>query len=452
MSDLEVRRLPRRAHRVGVVKHLTLGAALARRTLSVAVFLASSCGASASRAQHVELRGIFSANVQGTDNVNLSPMNGPEGARRPAPAFIANLSPAVVLSYETPRWLHELQYSLNLATMIGGGQQYNYTNRLEARSRHDVSELTRANFALRLAQGQVAFYSSQEPGKPVEAFVPGTYTFVTGELVQGIRRQLSERAAFDQSLTINAFRPVTWDMPRPAVYGANLQLALRYDDEPDDYGASIGTQLGVTEQLGCNGGVACGDVRLYAPILASRAVLEYSRDFLNGFHASLEGGVQQAMRLSDGGGQSWQPVGRAAIQYHQEEADVQLTLSHGAQLNPNVGGLVMATSADLLGAIPLDRRTRYFMLQLQTGYQRGTPFDASGALLPGFHVAASDVGLVYRPERWLPNLAIGIRYSFRLQITEARPSGLAETGELYAIRNAVLLDVGFEFPERKPTE
>lgn len=427
------------------------------------------------RGQYVQARGTFAANVMGTDNVQFVPGNGLPGAPAPTPAFVFDVSPAGILSYETPRWLHELQYTLNFATVIGNGQQYNYTNRLEARSRYEVSDLTVANFAVRLQQGGLTFFPAPEAGQPVAAFAPGTFTFVTGELAQGVNRRLSERLAVTENLTLNLFQPVASDPPRPPVYGANLQAALAYNDDPDNYNVNFGSQLGMTGEIECDADAQCGGGRVCAvathrcvvpettaaplreqleaqanaPILASRLGVGYRRTFENGFNTDLNVGVQQAMRLTDGGGQNWQPVGRIAVQYQQEEAAIQLTLNHGAQLNLAVGGLVMATNVDLVGTVPIDRQTRNFVVTLQTGYQRGTPFDTFGALLPGFHVAAVDAGLAYRPERWLPNLAMGLRYQFRMQLTEAQAGVSRVPVDLLATRHAVTFNVGFEFPERK---
>jgi hypothetical protein len=447
----------------------------AHRALLLAVLAASIGAARPASAQHVEARGTFVAGFQGTDNVQFVPNNGLPGAPTPTPAFVADLTPAAVLSYETPRWLHELQYTLNLATIIGIGQQYNYTNRLEARSKYDVSDLTVANFAVRATQGQLTFFPSFEAGKPVAAFAPGTFTFVTGEVAQNITHRLGERTGFNEGVTLNVFRPIDADPPRPAVYGVNFQAALQYTDEPDNYNINFGSQLGVTEEIECTDDAQCGGGRVCAvalrrcvipdttaaplkaalqaqvnaPVLANRLGAGWRHDFLNGFNLDLNIGVQQAMRLTDGGGQNWQPVGRAALQYQEEDAAIQLTLNHGAQLNVDIGGLVMATNADLVGTVPLDRRTRNFMLTIQTGYQRGTPFDTFGVLLPGFHVAAADVGLAYRPERWLPNLQAGIRYQFRVQITEAQAGVSVVPVDLVAMRNAVVFNIGFDYPERK---
>lgn len=448
----------------------------AHRSLLPAVLAASLCAAATSRAQHVELRGTFATNVQGTDNVQFVAINGPTGAAKPTAAFIVDLTPAAIFAYQTPRWLHELQYTLNLASVVGIGQQYNYTNRLEARSRYEVSDLTITNFALRLTQGQTTFFPSIEAGKPVAAFVPGIFTFVTAEVAQGATTRLSERLAVNENLTLNVFRPVDADPPRPAVFGVAFQGALQYADDPDNFNVNFGTQLGLTEDVECTDDAQCGagrvcavathhcvvpdtiaapyrrliEAQVNAPVLASRLGAGYRHDFQNGFNADLNLGVQQAMRLTDGGGQNWQPVGRVAVQYQQDDVALQLTLNHGAQLNLDIGGLVMATNADLVAGIPLDPQTRNFALQIQTGYQRGTPFDTFGVLLPGFHVAAADVALAYRPERWLPNLALGIRYQFRVQLTEAQAGVSRVPVDLLAMRHAVVFNVGFEFPEKKP--
>lgn len=454
---------------------VTLTSVSAHRLLATAALIAPLVVAGEAGAQYVQARGVFTANLMGTDNVQFVAVNGPDGAAKPTPAFVFDMNPGAILSYETPRWLHEVQYTLNFATVIGVGQQYNYTNRLELRSRYDVSELTVANLALRLTQGGLTFFPTPEPGKPVAAFAPGTFTFATVEVAEGVNRRLSERLAVNENLTLNAFRPVAADPPRPGVWGANFQAALAYADDPSNFNVNIGSQLGLTEEIECTNDAQCGagrvcavatnrctilatvapplrdqiSAQVNAPILANRIGVGYRRTFDNGFNTDLNVGVQQVMRLTDGGGQNWQPVGRIAVQYQREEAAIQLTLNHGAQLNLDIGGLVMATNADLVGTIPIDRETRNWVVAIQTGYQRGTPFDAFGVLLPGFHVAATDVGVVYRPERWLPNLQAGLRYQFRMQLTEAQAGASVVPVDLIAMRHAVVFNVAFEFPERK---
>ncbi|MEZ4297277.1 MAG: hypothetical protein R3B70_20100, partial [Polyangiaceae bacterium] len=417
----------------------------------------------------------FAGNVQVTDNIQFVPYNSPDGAQKPRAGVVGELNPAVILSYETPRWLHELQYTLNLATVFGVGDQFNYTNRLELRSRYDVSELTQVNFAIRATQGGVTFFPEPEAGKPVAAFAPGVFTFGTLELAQGVNHRLGEFVVFTEQAQVQVFRPIQADPPRPGVYGGNMQLAIAYNDDPDNYAANLGVQLAATEEIECVNDQQCGAGRVCAvatrrceiasttapaladeiraqanaPMIANRLGVNYRHDFRNGFNGEVDLGVQQAMRLTDGGGQNWQPVGRLGLRFQEEDINFAITANHGAQLNPNAGGLVMATNVDLVGGVALDRQTRNWVVQLQTGYQRGTPFDTFGALLPGFHVAAADAALTYRPERWLPNFTAALRYQFRVQITEAQP-GLAVLEDLIAMRHAVAINVGFEFPEKKP--
>ena len=72
-------------------------------------------------------------------------------------------------------------------------------------------------------------------------------------------------------------------------------------------------------------------------------------------------------------------------------------------------------------------------------------------LRPGGIVAIVDknAGSWNARRPWLPNLAVGLRYSFRLQITEDQPGGPVVEQDLIAMRNAVMFNVAFEYPERK---
>jgi hypothetical protein len=458
--------------------HVTLTTVSAHRSLLPAVLMASLCAAGTSRAQHVDWRAVFAANLQGTDNLQFVPMNGPA---KPIAGFTADLNPSVILSYEAPRWLHELQYTLNFAAVLGDGQQINYTNRLEARTRYEVSELTTATFALRFTQGQLTFFPTPLAGVPAAAWAPGTFVFVTGEVAQGVNTRLSERLAFTENLVVTLHKPVVAEPVRPEVLGAGLQMALQYTDDPDAFNVNFGSQFGATGEVDCVDG-GCGpdrvcrvaplprrcvvpdtppltptrraeiEARANPPLLANRLGVGYRRDFNNGFNGNIDIGVQQAMRLSDGGGQNFQPVGRLALAFQEEGYAAQIGVNHGAQLAVELGGLVMATNVDLGGGFPLDRQTRNFNVQMQLGYQRGTPFDATYLILPGFHVAAFDTALVYRPEKWLPNLQMALRYSFRIQFTEDQAGGPVVEETLIAIRNGVMVNIGFEYPERKPAQ
>lgn len=447
-----------------------------RLVVALACFAAGVCVAPRlANAQATELRGAFNAGIQGTDNVQFAPSNGVDGVAKPRPGAVLDLNPAVVFTYEAPRWQHTVQYTLNFATAFGVGTQVNYNNRLELRSRYEVSELTESNFALRVNQGGITFFPEPEAGKPVAAFAPGTFTFMNFEIAEALNRRLSDRLAVNGQIQGNVFRPVAADPPRPAVFGANFQGAVNYNDDPETFAVNLGVQVAATEEIECLNDAQCGAGRVCAvatrrceiasttakpladeiraqanaPIMANRIGVGYRHDFKNGFSAEADLGVQQAMRLTDGGGQNWQPVGRLALRYQQEELALGLTGNHGAQLNVDVGGLVMATNAEIVAASAIDRQTRYFNLQLQAGYQRGSPFDAFGALLPGFHVAAFDAALTYRPENFLPNFTAALRYQYRIQITEAQP-GLAVPFDLITTRHGVNLNIAFEFPERKP--
>jgi hypothetical protein len=447
------------------------------RSLAAAALVGALCSTRPASAQYVEYRGTIAVGVQATDNVQFAPTNPPAGVAGPSPGFVAELNPAVVVSYETPRWSHELQYALNFAALIGIGQQFNYTNRLEARSRYEVSPVTNANFALRATQGQQTFFPDPQPGQAARIVVPGTVVFTNAEIAEGLNRQLSEDATIAQQLTANVFYPVQSTPPRPAVYGVNGQLGFAYNDDPNNYGINLGSQLAVTGEIECVNDGQCGAGRVCAvatgrctldphntelrnrelaatvnaPQLATRLGGTFRHDFKNGLFSEVDLGVQQVMRLTDGGGQFWQPVGRLGLRYEDDGSGVGLTFNHGTQLDPEVGGLVFADNAELQSAFPIDRRTRNFVLQLQAGYQRGTAIDPVGAVLPGFQLFAGDAALNYRPEqRLLPNFQATLRYQMRYQITEPTPDGTRKLVELMALRNAVMINLGFEFPERKP--
>jgi len=463
-------RLPRAAENV------TLHAVVRPpRSIAAAALVGILCATRAASAQDLQYRGTVNAGIQATDNIQFAPMNPVTGANGPTPGFIGEVTPALILSYETPRWLHELQYTFNFAAVFGVGQQINYTNRLELRSRHDVSPITEATFAVRATQGQQTFFPEPQPGQAARVVLPGTFTFVTAEVAQGINRRLSEDAALTEASTVNVFLPVNPEPPRPVVFGANVQLAAQYNDDPDNYALNLGSQLAITGEIECTLDAQCGagrvcavatrrcvipdsttavrrselEAQINAPQLATRLGGNYRHDFKNGFFSDLDLGVQQVMRLTDGGGQIWQPVGRIGIRYEREEATIALNLNHGTVLDPQVGGLVLADNVDLNGTIPIDRETRYFVLQLQMGYQRGTSLNPFGALLPGFQVFAGDAGLTYRPQRWIPGLQVALRYQFRYQITEPAADGTREEVELHAMRNAVMLNFGFEFLEKR---
>ncbi len=438
------------------------------------------------RAQYTTLRSVFGGGFEWTDNANFVPLNPPTAANatdasrvKARPAFTMNLNPSAILSYETPRSLSELQYTFNFATVIGVGNQVNYTNRLEVRTRYDISELTVTNLALRATQGQQTMFPEPAPGQAAPLVVPGTFGFGTLEATEAIARRVSENVAFTQNLAGNVFYPIDATPPRPRVFAANTALALAYNNDPTNYALNLNAQLAAAETLPCDPYATanqCGDnrvcavatrtcvfvpevapparaaieARINAPTLGSRFGGNMRHDFKNGFNLELDLGVQMLMRLTDAGGQNWQPAGRVVFRFAEEDVAAGFTFNHGTQLNLDLGGLVLADNADLAFAFPLDRQTRLWMLQLQAAYQRGTLIDGLGNLLPGFQVFGGDVALAYRPQSLLPNMAIALRYQFRYQITEPAANGGTATYDLHTIRNAVGLNVGFEFPERPP--
>jgi len=433
-------------------------------------------------------RGVFAGGFEWTDNSNFLPMNSPvplgateESAPRPRSAFTANLNPSVIGTYETPRSLTELQYTLQFATVLGVGQQVNYTNRLELRHRYDLTDLTVVNFALRGTQGQQTMYPEPQPGAATTLIVPGTFVFGTAEVAENLTSRLSPDVVFTQALGGNIFVPIDAKPARPNVFAANVALALQYNDDPTNYGLTLNSQLAAAGEIECDPWAtvnACGanrtcavathrcvidasvteaarkilEARTNPPTLGSRLAVNIRHDFKNGFNGEADLGVQQLMRLTDAGGQNWQPAGRLSIRFAEEDVTAALNFNHGTQLNLDLGGLVLADNVDLVGAVPLDRQTRRFGTQLQLAYQRGTLIDALGNLLPGFQVFGADLALTYRPETLLPNLAFALRYAFRYQITEPAANGNAVSYDLHAMRNAIALNVGFEFPERKPVQ
>jgi hypothetical protein len=456
------------------------------RSLAILLAAGALSFSAEARAQYTTLRSVFGGAFEYTDNSNFVALNAVQPADRtaanevkPRPAFTMNLNPSVIGSLETPRSLTELQYTLNFATAFGIAKQVNYTNRLEVRTRYDLSDITVANVAIRATQGEQNMYPEPQPGQAVQVIIPGKFGFGTLEVAQGINHRISQDVAFTEQGGANLFYP-TYALPaRPKVFAANFAAALQYNDDPTNYALTFNTQLAATESLPCDPYATanqCGanrtcavatrtcvidaDVteaarqaiaaKINAPTLGSRLAGNVRHDFKNGFTAELDLGAQQLMRLTDAGGQNWQPAGRIAIRFAEEDLQAGFTFNHGTQLNIDLGAIVLADNVDLVGVVPVDRQTRRWVLQMQAGYQRATLIDGLGKMLPGFQVVGGDVALAYRPENWLPNMAVALRYQIRFQVTEPNAVGSLANYELYTLRNAVGLTVGFELPERKP--
>lgn len=479
------------------------------RTIAAALTAVPILSASAANAQDRQYQVQIQGGLLFTDNILFTPMNGPaqavceddnptnDGQNCATFGFIANLNPNAVFTYETPRWLHTLTYNLAFQWNLGGQDQINFENGIEARSRHDVSEVTQTVHALRFQFGRQTFFPQAAPGivGNAAAFQPQAQEFhyVNAEVRQGVTRELGEDTGLNGNLTFQTFQPIQ-DLsirrdeqqlpPRAGVYNTNLQIGLQHNDAPTEYGVALASQL-VAFDIYCRVAAECGDAEIFAcvenrcvikegqltpmreeevraittsPQLLSRLVGSVRRDWQNGFTTDLDLGVQHVMRVLDLGGQNWQPVGRAAIRYEREEANLQLTYNHGAQINPAVVGVVVADNVELTGNVPIDRETRDLLFQIQLGYQHGSIIDELGELSPTFDLIATDVALAYRPRRWLPAATIALRYQFRYQITQqlvggrfggaAQANEALQTGPLQAMRNAVLLNFGYQFPDR----
>ena len=465
--------------------------------------------ATAAGAQDRQYQVQIQAGLQVTDNVLFTPMNGPaqatcednnpnnDGQNCARPGFLANLNPNAVFTYETPRWLHALAYNFALQWNLGGQDQINFEHGIEGRSRYDVSELTQTVHALRVQYGQQTFFPQAAPGIAgnAAAFQPQAqeFQYVNLEVQQGVTRALGEDTGLNGNLTFQTFQPIQdltinrdaqQQPPRPGIYNANIQLGLQHNDAPTEYGVALGSQL-IAFDVYCRVAAECGDAEIFAcvenrcvikegqltptreeeiraittsPQLLSRLVGSVRRDWQNGFATDLDLGVMHVMRVVDFGGQNWQPIGRAAIRYDREEANLELTYNHGAQINPAVVGVVVADNVELTGNVPIDRETRDLLFQIQLGYQHGSIVDEFGDLSPTFDLIATDVALEYRPRRWLPSATIALRYQFRYQITQmlvgggfggaAAANAALESGPLQAMRNAVLLNFGYQFPDR----
>jgi hypothetical protein len=328
------------------------------------------------------------------------------------------------------------------------------------------------------------------------AFQPQAQEFhyLNMEVQQGVIRALGEDTGFNGNLTFQTFQPIQdlsinrdeqQQPPRAGLYNTNLNLALQHNDAPTEYGVALGSQLAAFD-IYCRVAAECGDAAAFAcvenrcvikegqltpareeelraittsPQLLSRLVGSVRQDWQNGFSTDLDLGVQHVVRLLDLGGQNVQPVGRVAIRYEREEANLELTYNHGAQINPAVVGVVMADNVELTGNVPIDRETRDLLFQMQLGYQHGSLIDDFGGLTPTFDLLATDVAFEYRPRKWLPAATIALRYQLRFQITQqlvggrgalggGEEAGALADGPLNAMRNTVLLNFGYQFPDR----
>jgi hypothetical protein len=241
----------------------------------------------------------------------------------------------------------------------------------------------------------------------------------TGELggtLQGTGTVLT--LSFDELLSHDLSRSVRgWQ-------GARFSYGTPLDDESAPYStdtfASIGLERSFRfDAVGAEvraeyGAVSAGSGRAGIRQLTSSAVGIYRHDFGLYFTSRVEAGAMRVDRLNSGRS-FWHPSALAALSYTDDWGQAELSYSHYASTNIQLGQTLLVDELRLVGAVPLVGE-RTLVAAGSAGYQRARVIEEDATRGARLNVTFADLGLAWQAT---PALALDLRYQHTRQLSDA---------------------------------
>jgi hypothetical protein len=369
-------------------------------------------------AQDAGVQGVISVAIGYSDNILSAPDAPVPGRPGPQGSAFGEVSPGVVFYYETPRVSHALRYTFSATAAFQADAADSLANNLAYSGRFETTERTELLLGLVATHGRVLAISGAQSAAvtPVEAAPPGATTqyYVQGGGTEALSFEVSENVRFEQGLSGQAYIPVEEDAGRPRVYNAGLSLGVERSWRDDSLGLTVSTAY--TQFAEHTVGTALVFARHE---LVNIVAGTWDHDYSDHWSSQLTLGALQAMRATDGGGQLYQPTGRAGILYTREEGQAELAFSHTVQPNVQIGTMVLQDELTLRAAVPIAASdSDALSLEAVGGLEQARALDERGDLADPLTVVVADAALTYTPLDLPVDLDLSIRYQLARQTAD----------------------------------
>ncbi|MCC6554916.1 MAG: hypothetical protein IT372_18235 [Polyangiaceae bacterium] len=394
------------------------------------------------RAQDASLQAVLAATVGATDNVGSTPL---EGDQRPEADGFGSVSPGLVFRYDTPRTAQTLSYTFTPSFFFRHSEANSYTGNGAWTGRYAVSPTTEVSLGLTGAHGQLnTLVLESAPGQTaIREQAPGGTEFVSGGVNQGLSKQLSPAVTMGEQASFLVYSPIAEDPARTYNLTGTLsaQRLFRHDT------GALALTFAYTRFDNILTGVPGRQTLGARDQLLNTLIASWQHEYGRGFSSQIDLGVTQATDLGAEYAQLWQPVGLAAARYVRDEAQVELAITHSAQLNVYLTQISFVDQATLRLAAPLSAAAR-LGAEGSAGLQLARPIE-DGVLGDPTTVILADAALLWSPITVIPDLELSLRYQRIHQISTSLAGSVPS--DLTLVRNTVMLSISGAFPETEET-
>jgi len=362
-----------------------------------------------------------------TDNIGT--------ADNPETGFFGTISPRFRIALERTTSAYSLEYRFAVDLYANHLDSTSYVNSLRLQSFFRFSDAIRLTLGAEGTQGsQSSLMLNRDPSATtIGVQPPGRSLHVGGTAFERLDFDLGEFWRLSQDLGVTINRPLEDDTPEhPRTLPATLAVANLLSLERRWQRDSLATEALATYTVMSYPGSGEREQQI-----VSALVERWRHDFSDHWSGELSGGVMLAAGLDEPHDKVWSPTGRIGAFYRREEAAVELSGGHGAEVNALVGRTFLLEDVRLRVGVPILREPA-LGLSGSAGYQYGHAMNLHGETTEGaVHVVLADAALDWQIS---PNFELSARYQF------SRQSGEATTGLASFARHVGMVTLTCVYP------
>lgn len=413
-----------------------------RRFSAVLALGAAAAAPRAARADGYSIHVLGHLQTAWTDNLLSAPDDDDPATNAPEADFYTQISPGALVTYETPRTIHEVTADLDANLYARNDEAYSLQGRGGWRGFFLTSPNSELSTSASVAGGQTATMSTTIPASM------GTGTVQPG--------------GSNTYWSVEGAQNLSWTATRDLRVSQGLRLR-RFETEDDDSGlASGGSELGLSGGLDRGwvySAVAIQASSSYVTLTAtgmeettdtinSNAVVSYRRDFGPRWNAVLDGGAAAVVPLQEGE-TVVQPTVGAMVSYAPNWGQAGLQLRRSLAPNFALGQNTITDSATINASLPTpwltnDPNLPKLIISGSGGFTRTQTIDSTaGTLEAGFDVVHADLALQYQPRA---GLGFALRGQHLRQMASDEVVSAMTT--LDYDRTTVIVSMTYRFPDR----
>lgn len=417
-----------------------------RRTSAVLLLGAAAAAPRAARADAHSIHVLGHLQTAWTDNLLSAPEDDDPNTPEPEADFYTQISPGLLVSYETPRTIHELTADLDANLYARNDEAYSLQGRGGWRGFFLTSPRSELSTAASFATGETATMSTSQPASMGTGTVQpgGNNTFWSVEGAENLSWTATQAVRVSQSVRLRRFE--TTD-ETTGISSGGSEVGLSGGVDRGWQYTAVAFQLSASYvTLTATGAEESTDT------VNSNAVVSYRRDFGPRWNALFDGGAAAVIPL-DEGETVVQPTVGAMVGYAPNWGHAGLQLRRSLAPNLALGQNTVTDSATINASLPTpwltnDPNLPKLVVSGSGGFTRTQTIDSTtGTLQSGFDVVHADVAIQYQPRI---GLGFALRGQHLRQVAADDAVGAMTTFDYD--RTTVIVSMTYRFPDRLAAE